>query len=177
RLDLASELLFVGDAGTTEASRPSERYGVEWTNYVRLSPVLTADADVAWSHARFRASDPIGNLIPGSAQTVASMGLTADTTRGAFGSVRLRYFGPRPLIEDNSAQSRRTSLVNAQAGYHISPKVHLVLDAFNVLNSAASDIDYYYASRLPGEPAEGVEDIHTHPTLPRSLRLVLRLQF
>ncbi|MEO8074704.1 MAG: hypothetical protein ABI818_00140 [Acidobacteriota bacterium] len=46
----------------------------------------------------------------------------------------------------------------------------------NVPDSAASDIDYFHASRLPGEPAEGVEDIHTHPTLPRSLRLVLRLQ-
>ena len=31
-LDFDSELLFVGDAGTTEASRPSRRVGVEWTN-------------------------------------------------------------------------------------------------------------------------------------------------
>ena len=45
RLDLASELIFAGDAGTTEPSRPSERYGVEWTNYARLSSVLTVDGD------------------------------------------------------------------------------------------------------------------------------------
>jgi TonB dependent receptor-like, beta-barrel len=32
RLDIASELVFVGDAGTTEASRPSRRLGVEWSN-------------------------------------------------------------------------------------------------------------------------------------------------
>jgi hypothetical protein len=31
-LDFDSELLFVGDAGTTEPSRPSRRVGVEWTN-------------------------------------------------------------------------------------------------------------------------------------------------
>ena len=64
RLDLDSELLFVGDAGSTEASRPSQRYGVELTNYVRLSSVLTADADIAWSHARFTDDDPSGVIHP-----------------------------------------------------------------------------------------------------------------
>ena len=37
-LGLDSELLFVGDAGTTEPGRPSRRYGVEWTNYWRVKP-------------------------------------------------------------------------------------------------------------------------------------------
>ncbi|HXG71824.1 MAG TPA: hypothetical protein VNJ04_14545 [Gemmatimonadaceae bacterium] len=32
-LTLDSELVFVGDAGTTEAGRPSRRFGVEWANY------------------------------------------------------------------------------------------------------------------------------------------------
>ncbi len=39
-LGLDSELLFVGDAGTTEAGRPSRRVGVEWTNYARVKPWL-----------------------------------------------------------------------------------------------------------------------------------------
>ena len=43
-LGIDSELLFVGDAGTTEAGRPSRRVGIEWTNYWRLRPWLTADA-------------------------------------------------------------------------------------------------------------------------------------
>ena len=176
RLDLASELLFVGDAGTTEASRPSSRYGVEWTNYVRLSSVLNADADLAWSHARFSDEDPAGAMIPGAAQVVASLGLTADAPRGEFASLRLRYFGPRPLIEDASVRSKATRLLNAQLGYHLTPRVHLVVDAFNLMNAADSDVDYFYASRLAGEP-DGVDDIHTHPTLPRTLRVVLRVQF
>ena len=37
-LDYDSELLFVGDAGTTEASRPSRRVGIEWTNYYKPFP-------------------------------------------------------------------------------------------------------------------------------------------
>jgi hypothetical protein len=177
RLTLDSELLFIGDAGSTEASRPSQRYGVEVTNYVRLSRVLTADADIAWSHARFTDHDPAGSFIPGSVETVAGLGLTADTMDGAFGSVRFRYFGPRSLIEDNSVRSKATTLVNAQAGYHLSERIHLVVDVFNLLNRAASDVDYFYTSRLPGEPDEGIGDIHTHPTLPRSVRAIVRVQF
>ncbi len=176
RLDLASELVFAGDAGTTEAGRPSRRYGIEWTNYARLSATVTADADLAWSHARFSDGDPAGPFIPGAAGVIASIGLTVDRTRGFFGSVRVRYFGGRPLIEDDSVRSKPTSLVNGQLGYHLTPRVHIVLEAFNLLNANASDIDYFYASRLPGESG-GMSDIHTHPALPRSARLVFRIQF
>jgi hypothetical protein len=42
------------------------------------------------------------------------------------------------------------------------------LDIFNLLNAADSDIDYFYVSRLPGEPLDGIADIHTHPTVPRT---------
>jgi hypothetical protein len=53
----------------------------------------------------------------------------------------------------------------------------MALDMFNLANAKASDVDYYYASRLPGEPAGGVFDIHMHPTLPRTARLTLALAF
>ncbi|HEX5068765.1 MAG TPA: TonB-dependent receptor [Vicinamibacterales bacterium] len=177
RLDLGSELVFAGDAGTTEASRPSERYGIEWANYIKLSRALTVDADLAWSHARFTDSGPAGDRIPGSAQVVGSLGLTVQPQFRTFGSIRLRYFGPRPLIEDGSVNSLPTVLLNGQVGYRFSPKLNLVLDAFNLLNSADSDTDYFYVSRLPGEPIGGIQDIHTHPTPPRTLRLELRVIF
>jgi outer membrane receptor protein involved in Fe transport len=89
----------------------------------------------------------------------------------------LRYFGPRPLIEDNSQQSKATTLVYARAGYQLTKDAKLALDVFNLFNRKASDIDYYYASRLQGEPAGGVNDIHFHPTEPRSLRLTLSMGF
>jgi hypothetical protein len=177
RLDLASELVFVGDAGTTEASRPSSRYGVEWSNYAALRPWLTLDADVAWSHARFTDDDPSGRLIPGAVETVVSAGVTLAPAGRAFGSVRLRYFGPRPLVEDDSVRSDATSLVNAQVGWRLTPRVAFVVDAFNLLDAASSDIDYFYPSRLPGEPIDGVDDIHTHPTLPRTIRGSVRVRF
>ena len=63
-LGIDSELLFVGDAGTTEPGRPSRRVGLEWTNYARLAPWVTVDADLAFTHARFTDDDPAGTEIP-----------------------------------------------------------------------------------------------------------------
>jgi hypothetical protein len=176
-LGIDSELLFVGDAGTTEAGRPSRRVGVEWTNYARLAPWLTLDADLAFTRARFRDDDPAGTEIPGALGRVISAGLTVEPRKSIFGSVRARHFGPRPLIEDGSVTSNNTTIWNGEIGYRISNKARLVLEAFNIFDAEVSDIDYFYSSRLPGEPADGVEDIHTHPALPRSARIGIQFSF
>lgn len=176
-LGLDSELLFVGDAGTTEAGRPSRRVGVEWTNYARLTPWLTADGDLALSRARFQDDDPAGHYIPGALDRVISAGLTVEPKKPLFGSLRVRHFGPRPLTEDASVASQSTTLWNGEVGYRVSSKARLVLELYNIFNAEVSDIDYFYASRLAGESAGGVEDVHTHPALPRSLRVGLQLSF
>jgi outer membrane receptor protein involved in Fe transport len=176
-LSLASELVFAGDAGTTEAARPSHRYGVEWANYYHPRPWLIFDGDVSLSRARFTDVDPAGERIPGSVESVVSLGATVADLRNVFGSIRLRYFGPRPLVEDDSARSKATSLVNLEAGYKIAKGVRVAVDVFNLLNAKDSDIDYYYPSRLLGEPAGGVNDIHFHPALPRTARVNLILGF
>jgi outer membrane receptor protein involved in Fe transport len=170
-LRLASELVFSGDDGTTVPSRPSARSGLEWANYYRPMTWLVFDGDLSWSRARFTAFDPVGDYVPEAVGTVVSAGTTIDGFHKVFASLRWRYFGPRPLIEDSSVRSRATSLVNLQAGYQIVKNVKLAVDVFNLFNAADSDIDYFYRSRLPGEPFEGVDDIHTHPTLPRTARV------
>ena len=176
-LGLDSELLFVGDAGTTVAGRPSRRVGVEWTNYARVKPWLIVDADLAWTHARFTDEDPIGNYVPGALERVLSAGVTVEPRQPLFGSIRVRHFGPRALIEDASVLSRSTTLWNGEAGYRLSSKVRLLLEVFNIFDADASDIDYFYTSRLAGEPDEGVADIHTHPALPRSAWFGMQVSF
>ena len=176
-LALDSELVFVGDAGTTEAGRPSRRTGVEWTNYYAPLPWLQLDADVALSRARFTDGDEAGPWVPGAVETVVSAGASVNQWRRMSGSLRWRYFGSRALVEDGSVRSRATSLLNAQAGYRVSRRMRLSVDVFNLLDRRASDIDYFYASRLPGEAAGGVDDIHFHPTLPRSARLSLTVGY
>ena len=176
-LGIDSELLFVGDAGTTEPGRPSRRVGVEWTNYARLAPWVTVDADLAFTNARFTDGDPVGTEIPGALHRVISAGVTVEPRKSVFGSLRVRHFGPRPLLEDGRVNSKSTTIWNGEVGYRVSNKARLVLEAFNIFDANVSDIDYFYASRLPGEPAGGVEDLHIHPALPRSARIGIEFSF
>lgn len=177
RLDIASELLFVGDAGETEASRASRRHGIEWNNHYIAAPWLLFDLDLAASRSRYTENDPAGNFIPGSIDKVASFGVTVTDQGPWSGAFQLRYFGPRPLIEDNSVRSASTTLAYARVAYQINRKTRVSLDVFNLFDKRASDIDYYYASRLPGEGADGVNDRHFHPVEPRSVRLTLSYAF
>ncbi len=176
-LDIASELLFVGDAGTTAASRPSRRVGAEWSHVLAAKPWLTFDADLAYSRARFRDSDPAGDRIPGAVEGVASAGVSMHDLGRFSGSLRLRYFGPRPLIEDNRVRSRASTTLNARASWRVAKRYTVSVDVFNLTDAKVSDIDYYYESRLPGEPADGVADIHTHPLESRSFRASLTATF
>ncbi len=177
RLDIASELLFVGDAGETEPSRASHRTGIEWNNHYIARPWLLFDLDLAASRARYTQHDIAGNYIPGSIDKVASFGVTVTDLGRWYGGFELRYFGPRPLIEDNSVRSSSTTLAYARLGYRINARTKLTMDVFNLFNKQASDIDYYYQSRLPRESMEGANDIHFHPVEPRSVRLTLTHHF
>jgi hypothetical protein len=167
-LDLASELLFIGDGGTTEASRPSDRRGLEWANYYEAREWLKLDLDVAFTRARFDDDDP-ANRIPGALETVLATGVTVDSYHGWSGSLRFRYFGPRPLIEDDSVRSDSSSFVTARLAYRLPRGVQVGFEAFNLLDQEGSDVDYYYESRLPSE-TEAVNDIHFHPLQSRSVR-------
>ena len=169
-LDFDSELIFQGDAGTTSAGRPSRRTGFEFANYYKLNDWLTIDADLAYARARFRDYDPVGERISGAVEGVASLALAIDSVGPYYGEIGYRYFGPRPLIEDNSVRSKSTATINAHLGYKINPHNRVELEGFNLANRQASAIDYYYTSRLPGEPAAGVNDIHFHPIESRSFR-------
>lgn len=176
QLDIDSELVFVGDAGETEASRASKRHGLEWNNHYIANDWLLVDFDVAISKARYRDDDPAGNHIPGAINKVASLGATVTHWHDWFGAFQLRYFGPRPLIEDNSVRSASTLIAYARVGYKFNPNTTLTLDVFNVFDRKASDIDYYYGSRLASEASE-VNDYHFHPVEPRTARLTLNYRF
>jgi outer membrane receptor protein involved in Fe transport len=146
--------------------------GIEWANALRPRPWLGLDLDFAYSYGRFTDDDPAGDRIPGAVEGIASAGLAIIDLHHVFASVWLRYFGQRPLIEDNSVRSHSSTLLNAEVGYEVARGVRLTLSGFNLLNTQASDVDYYYASRLPGESAP-VEDVHFHPAESRSVRLAL----
>ena len=172
-LNLDSELLFTGDGGTTEPSAASRRRGITWANFYRPIPQLSLDADVSFSHARFTGVPAAGNHIPGALERVVAAGVTwAPKASGPFGSIRIRHFGSYPLIEDNSVRATATTMVNAEAGFLFSG-IRVQASVLNLLNTVANDIQYYYTSRLAGEPASGVDDVHFHPVEPRQIRASL----
>jgi TonB-dependent Receptor Plug Domain len=176
-LDFASELLFVGDAGTTEPSRPSRRVGVEWVNRYKPVPWLSFDLDVAYTRARFTDFDVAGDHIPGAPAWIATGAVTVGGETGWFGALKARYFGPRPLIENNSVNSLSSLIFNTRAGYHFDNGLRLQLDVLNLFNAQTNQIEYYYLSRLPGEPIDGVADRHVHPAEPLAVRLTLAGKF
>lgn len=175
-LDIDSELLFVGDAGVTEPSRSSERYGVELTNAYSMTDWASLEADWSLSHARFKEDAPEGDYIPGSIDNVVAGGVNLGYDKGLYSALRVRYFGPRPLIEDNSVESQSTLLVSGRVGYRWTD-VDVWIEGFNLFDRSDSDIDYYYASRLPGEPDGGIEDVHFHPVEPISMRAGVMIKF
>jgi hypothetical protein len=180
-LESDAELLFVGDAGNTEASRPSERYGAEFANYYAATEWLTFEADLSLSRAQFTDSDAAGDEVPGALEGVAALGVQVHDLGPWSGELRGRWFGPRPLIEDDSERSGDTLLVSAKLGYQLSDTWSVSAELFNLLDRDDREIDYFYASRLAGEGAGpdegGFDDVHSHPVDPVSFRIGVSARF
>ncbi len=180
-LESSSELVFVGDGGTTEPSGKSERYGVEWTNYYKPTDYLTFDADFAFTSAKFIGVPSGENHIPNSVGRVISFGATIESPMGLFGTLRLRHFGDVPLVENGAAWNDETNIVNLGLGYQ-KEAYKVEVDVFNLLDSTDNDIAYFYGYRLQGEAAGPNEDGSTdglirHPIEPRMVRVTATLRF
>lgn len=179
-LNSSEELVFVGDAGTTEVNGASNRYGLEWTNYYKLTDWLILDADYAITTARF-ANTPEGatdNYIPNSVGRVISTGILVEDptgTTGLFGTLRFRHFGHVPLDESGDFWSGDTNIVNLAAG--VKRKWYKVqIDVFNLLGSESNDIAYAYESAYP-DGANTVNGILKHPVEPRMVRGTITVNF
>ena len=164
-----SELVYVGDAGNIEAGDASERYGVEWSNYWRPRSWIYIDTELTATESRFTGS---GEQIENSVPLSFSGGISLGEATGPFASLRARYFSPRPLNGDGSIESQDAFQLNARVGWRRGDW-QIALEALNLLDNDDNDIEYLYASRLPGEIAGGIEDVHLHPYEPRQIRLVV----
>ncbi len=176
-MDSDSELVFAGDSGTTEATGPSRRIGVEWANYWTPFPWCIIDADFTLSQARYRnPAQEGGAYVPEAMEKTVSIGAEITDYKNYFGGARLRYFGSRALIEDNSIRSEPSTLVNLKVGRHLGKNFDLSLDVLNLFNVQSYDIEYYYASQLKNESAS-VNDYMVHPGEPRSVRFTLTYKY
>ncbi|SMC70039.1 TonB-dependent receptor [Polynucleobacter kasalickyi] len=174
-LAVDSELIFLGNAGITEASRASHRQGIEWTNRYEPSDWLSLQADISLSKARYAHDDAAGNFIPGSVEKV---GMFSVTLREGLwsGGMQWRYVGSMPLTEDGSIYSSPSSLINGRIKYQINRQTDLKLDVFNLLNRQMDDIAYYYQYKVSPSalPSDGLV---IHPSEPRTFRVSLSYKF
>ena len=68
-------------------------------------------------------------------------------------------------------------MVSIGGGYHFTPALKIGGQVNNLFNARDHDIDYYYTSRLQGEPAQGVNDIHFHVIEPINGRITLSYSY
>ncbi len=175
RLDLDSELVFVGDGGATEVSGRSRRIGLEWTNAWQVNPAWTVELDAAWVDAEL-VDEPAGQReIPGAVDSVLSAGVVWRKSPWQV-TARLRAFDGYPLTEDGTVEASAFIGLGARLERTFG-RWTLSLAAFNLLDRKDNDVEYFYASRLPGEPAEGIEDIHLHPVERPNVRLGIDFRF
>lgn len=180
-LDLDSELVFVGDDGTTEPNEATRRQGWELGLYYQPTPWLIVDVDMTEAKAQFKDElDGEVQRVPDAAERVMSLGMTVDTDSGWHGGLRWRYIGSRALTEDNSVRADSTSMVNLNAGYRMTSQLSLGLEVINLLDTEANDITYLYESRTQQELLAGADpvlDKHFHAVEPRTVRATVTYQF
>lgn len=173
-----SELIYVGDRGAVEPSDPSRRRGYEFTAFWKPNNWLAIDAVWTGAHARFVGLPEGENMVPGALESSGELGLSA-AFRQWNTSLRVRYMGPHSLIEDNSQRGEATLLANARIAW--TPDNFMGLEFYgevmNLLDAQDDDIDYFYATRFPGEPAEGVEGRNSRVVEPRQVRIGMTKRF
>lgn len=175
QLQIDSELIFVGDAGGTEdTGESSTRQGVELTAMYHINDTFTLDAAYAYSDAKFDDEIDGSRDIPGALEDVVSAGITATFADGWSGALRTRHFGEFLLDGGETADS--STLVNLRVAKAFR-NWSVWADVLNVLDSDDHDVEYYYASRLQGEPDEGIEDHHFHVFEPRTVRVTAQLRW
>lgn len=178
------ELTFDGDTGDTVPGPPSVRYGLEISNYYTPNDWLTFNIDFSQSQARFIAANSGGQYVPESVGMVIDSGIILHNLPllpKLETSLRWRYFGPRELTQSNQIHSEATSLFYLRLAYQFNARYGIAVDVYNLLNTHAQDIAYYYASRLkfepPGPDGGGYDDIEIHPAESRSVRVTLTARF
>ncbi len=174
-LNLGSELVFVGDAGTTEANDGTSRFGLEASVFWQAAPWINMFSSFGTTNARFRGDLGGNDHIPNAVVTVFSAGLELTPIEEFTSTLLLRHFGKAPLIEDGSIFSKSTTSVNWGSYYIVGP-MKLGFEVLNLLNSSDSDISYLFETRLPNE-AVGQEGLQTHPLEPRQIRASVRYSF
>jgi outer membrane receptor protein involved in Fe transport len=168
-----SELAYDADAGQDSASAPSRRQGIELSAEYRPARWIELNTDLAFSKARYRGDlasfDLNGPYIANAPTFIGSFGVLIDNLGPWFGGLQWRKLGAYPISDgDRYPEDPGYSEFNLDAGYKINAHLKIQLSVYNLFNSHANSSAYYYTTRLPGEPLDGVTGLQAHPLEPIS---------
>jgi outer membrane receptor protein involved in Fe transport len=168
RLDLKSELVFVGDEGTTEIRGASKREGVEFAARGQVWGPLYFNGSVTYTKAEFRN----GDAIPLAPEVTAYGALLLRWPEGLTSQLQATYLGVRPLTEDRSIKAPSWIDFDLSERYQLPIKMsHGRMEAFffiqNLFNTKWEQATFAFASQLRNESAP-VNGIHFVPGYPRT---------
>jgi outer membrane receptor protein involved in Fe transport len=174
-IDLESELVWVGDEGTTEPSGRTRRLGVDFEGRVRLAPWLWADADLNLSRGRF-GDDPKGaDFVPLAPTLTSTGGLTVRDLGVVSGGLRYRHIGGRPADESNTVHARGCTIAEAFATWQVG-RLDLVLAIDNLFDVEWNEAQFATTSRLRDEPS-AVTELNFTPGARRNLQFGMGYRF
>ena len=168
-LDLQNELVYVGDEGIVEITGRTRRVGTDFAVRAQFTDRLYFDADVNYNHGRLRDEPESANRIPLAPTFTSTGGITYRSVRGFSGALRYRALDSRPANEDNSITARGYGLLDAVASY-TTARFQVGFTIENLLNREWNEAQFATQSRLPGEAADGVEELHYTPGTPFYLK-------
>ncbi|MDO8358105.1 MAG: TonB-dependent receptor plug domain-containing protein [Nitrospirota bacterium] len=169
RLDLKSELVFVGDEGTTDIRGASRREGVEFAARGQVWGPLYFNGSVTYTKAEFRN----GDAIPLAPEVTAYGALLLRWPEGLTSQLQATYLGVRPLTEDRSIKAPSWIDFDLSERYQLPIKMsHGRMEAFffiqNLFNTKWEQATFAFASQLRNESAP-VNGIHFVPGNPRTV--------
>lgn len=181
-LDAESETTYNPDAGEDEAGPASRRYGFEVNLTYQALKWLEFYASYSGDHARFTTdfddgTGHVGRYLPNSPFATGSFNVYVKNLGPWSGGLEYRYLGREPLSPDNQVQSGGYGEWNADVRFSFASNWSTGLGVYNILNRHANAAEFWYVDRLPGEPMDGIADLHVHPLEPIAVRLTLSKTF
>ncbi|WP_375435580.1 TonB-dependent receptor [uncultured Hymenobacter sp.] len=170
-LHLQDELVYVGDAGITESTGPTRRFGLDVAARYQLTTRVFADLDMNYNRGR-QVDAPAGaNYIPLAPSFTSIGGLTLKAPSGVNASLRYRYIDGRPANDDGSITARGYFLLDAVLNY-THARYQIGATAENLLNVEWNQAQFATETRLPTEPVGiSVDELHFTPGTPFYLKL------
>jgi outer membrane receptor protein involved in Fe transport len=161
-LDLESEIVWVGDEGTTEARGPTRRIGLEGEVRLEVLSWLFADLDATVSKGTFVESPSDVSALALAPRITVSSGLSARHESGVYGRLSVFHIADRPATEDRFLTAEGFTRVDATVGYrHRSFEISVA--AQNLLDSTWREAQFANVSRLPSESASASCPSGTRP--------------